>query len=175
MPFLLLLLSFLFYHFVEFVQLFSAPWMRESASRLLFFWLAIPQMDTRETSALIPFLFIYTHKVDHCAEGVVNSKTLAVKEDLPQGILITSNDGDQSSANRREPRLRQWHGTSFPLIIDHNFPTRNKHDRPEFDHLWLPLSFLCISALLLSLLSLFPFSFPTTDLFPTGKGECIVV
>ena len=94
----------------------------------------VPQMDTREASALIPFLSIYTHKVDPCAEGVVSGQTLAVKEDLPQGMLVVSNYGDPRSTNHREPRLHQWHRTSFSLIIDHNFPASNKHGRPEFDH-----------------------------------------
>lgn len=37
-----------------------------------------------KASALISFLFIYSHKVDHRAEGTVNSKARAIKEDLPQ-------------------------------------------------------------------------------------------
>lgn len=61
----------------------------------------------REASALISFLFIYTHEVDHCAEGIANSKTIAVKEDLPQAVLITSEDGDQGSTSHGEPHLSQ--------------------------------------------------------------------
>lgn len=101
-----------------------------NASRVVFSCVMGPQMGAREASALIPFLFIYTHKVDHCA----NSKTWAVKEDLPQAVLITGNDRDPESTNHREPHLRQWHGTYFPLIVDHNFSASNKHDRPEFGH-----------------------------------------
>lgn len=52
-----------------------------------------------KASALILFLFIYAHKVDHCAEGTVNSKAIAVKEDLPQTVLITSEDGNQGSTS----------------------------------------------------------------------------
>lgn len=104
-----------------------------------------------KASALISFLFIYTHKIDHCAEGTANNKTIAVKEDLPQTVLITSKGGDQGNTNHGEPHLHQWHGTCFPLWIITSQPITNMTD-PNLTTSD-PLCYFYFSALLLSLLN----------------------
>lgn len=60
-------------------------------------------MDTEGLSSHFISSYLHTHKIDHCTEGTANNKTIAVREDLPRTVLITSKDGDQGNTNHGSP------------------------------------------------------------------------
>lgn len=60
-------------------------------------------MDTEGLSSHFISSYLHTHKIDHCAEGTANNKTIAVREDLQRTVLITSKEGDQGNTNHGSP------------------------------------------------------------------------